>query len=158
MGLSLVLDVQVHFAMSQKIDEKANGSGWVKTLSTCGVDQLFEALKLQVQEDVDTRNNLTGQSIKMFKVIVEGNAFAVFLVAPGVSGHGVQFTLTDTAIRVSDGGGATILEGTPALNDAGECRLKVNGQERELWQFRKDCLESLFFHDPLMTSDPGKES
>jgi hypothetical protein len=144
--------------MSQKVDEKANGFEWVKAFSTCALGQVFEKLKLQVQEDINARNNLTAPSIKMFKLIVEGNAFAVFLVAPGVSGQGVQFTLTDTAIRVSDGGDATILEATPTVNDAGECRLKVNGQERELWQFRKDCLESLFFHNPLMTSDSGKDS
>jgi hypothetical protein len=34
---------------------------------------------------------------------------------------------------------------TLTLNDMGECRLKINGQEREFWQFRRTALEDLFF-------------
>jgi hypothetical protein len=37
------------------------------------------------------------------------------------------------------------LRGKVTLCDDGKCRIKADGQELELWQFRKRALEALFF-------------
>jgi len=57
----------------------------------------------------------------------------------------VNFNLTEHSIVISDQDGNTIFEAVATLNDEGECRLKVTGQEKELWQVRKMALEELFF-------------
>jgi len=49
---------------------------------------------------------------------------------------------------VNDKDGKKILEATLTLNDSGECRVKIGGQEYELWQMRKKALENLFFKTP----------
>jgi hypothetical protein len=38
-----------------------------------------------------------------------------------------------------------VLEGHAVLSDDGACRLRVNGEDLEFWQFRKRALEALFF-------------
>jgi hypothetical protein len=34
---------------------------------------------------------------------------------------------------------------TATFSDEGDCRLKVNGEERDLWQVRRMALEELLF-------------
>ena len=68
----------------------------------------------------------------------------VFTQGFGVERKLVRFDRTEKGISVSDGS-KRLFEATLTLDDTGECRLKVNGQEREFWQFRKMALEALFF-------------
>ena len=60
----------------------------------------------------------------------------------------VEFCRCEKTIQVNDKDGKKILEATLTLNDSGECRVKIGGQEYELWQMRKKALENLFFKTP----------
>ena len=65
--------------------------------------------------------------------MTKGSDFTVFLIAKDVR-RSVTFSLAEHAISVRDGDGSPVFDVTLTFNDAGECRLKVKEQERELWQ------------------------
>lgn len=81
---------------------------------------------------------------KVFTMVSNTTSFKV-LSAVENRQIGVKFSLGDKAITVTDTHGNTIFEATITLNDEGECRLKINGLERETWQVRRTALERLFF-------------
>jgi hypothetical protein len=118
---------------------------WVSARSRCSLMQVFETLKLQVQEDVDIRTKLRPALAEYgFKFLPNADRFTVYLEAnrPHWS---VVFTLTDKQIEVRDQDNNLLIEATVTLNDEGECRLRVKGEEREFWQVRKMALERLFY-------------
>jgi hypothetical protein len=81
-----------------------------------------------------------------FKLISDHDKFSV--VREGNKIHSsVDFSCTDTGIRVSEFGGAVLLDASLTLDDDGECRLKVTKEDKLLTlpQFRKRALEKLFF-------------
>lgn len=130
------------------MQEKFDGDfDWVTERSSCSPSQVFEKLKLQVIEDVRLRSSLPPNGLK-FAVVKNGSSFFVTkqnvgeLVQPG---HSVKFTLTEDAIEVCGGRGAETFEAAPTLSDDGKCRLKINEQEHQFWQFRRRALEALFF-------------
>ena len=49
------------------------------------------------------------------------------------------------SITVRDENDKVMFNAIATINDKGDCRLNVNGQERELWQVRKAALEGLLF-------------
>jgi hypothetical protein len=57
----------------------------------------------------------------------------------------VIFSLAEHAIVVRDEKGDAMFEVNATFSDEGECRLKVNGEERALWQVRRMALEELLF-------------
>jgi hypothetical protein len=59
--------------------------------------------------------------------------------------HCVYFKLENNNISVRDEEHVLLFEATVGLNDVGECKPKINGQEREVWQMRRMSLEKLFF-------------
>ncbi len=64
----------------------------------------------------------------------------------GKDGHrSVRFSLAEHAILVLGENGNKVLEVTLTFNDKGECKLNVNGIERDLWQVRPMALEDLLF-------------
>ena len=63
----------------------------------------------------------------------------------GVPSSSVMLKLRETSISVHDDHNQPIMEATLTLSDDGHCRLKVNNQEKEFWQFRRMALEALFF-------------
>jgi hypothetical protein len=119
---------------------------WVTARSKCSLGVLFEVLKAELQEDVDKRMALFGGAPSNFgfRIASSNNSVSVLLEGIGVR-DSVVFQLTATAIEVKDRSGALKLSATPTLNDNGECRLKINGEEKELWHLRKIALEELFF-------------
>jgi hypothetical protein len=117
---------------------------WVSALAACSAAQVFEQIRLQVEADVKVRNAVrpTGSDYK-FETASDGDSFSVLI--KGRSGQRVTFQKTDRGILVYRADGTQMIEATLTLNDEGDCRFRVNGQEREFWQFRKTALESLFF-------------
>ncbi len=115
---------------------------WVTARAQCFPATVFEQLRLQVEEDVKTRNRLLADPHDAFAVVDNGNKFSVIVLGNPL--RKVTFSLANENISVQRKG-TVICEATLTLNDEGECKVKINGQERELWQLRKAVLEDLFF-------------
>ena len=101
---------------------------------------------LEVNSDIKERNFLrpVGTPYK-FEIAEHGESFAVFIEG-GDTQEVVTFFLIDKEIVVKYRDGV-LFEASLTLNDEGECRFKINGEELESWQLRKRALESLFFED-----------
>ena len=118
---------------------------WVNERFQCSLPNVFKTLRLQVEEDVKTRNGLRpSNSPYEFSVTEDSDAFTVLMQAKDVQ-RSVIFSLAGHAILVRDGDGGKIFEVTLTFNDKGECKLNVNEKERELWQVRRMALEDLMF-------------
>ncbi len=133
--------------------EKEKGKGengaakfdWVTERSACSLPKVFNALRMQVEEDVKTRNGLRpSNSPYEFSVKEDNGQFAVVLKAQEVE-QSVAFSLTEHAIVVRDDKGSPMFEVTATFSDEGKCWLKVNGEERNFWQVRRMALEDLLF-------------
>jgi len=118
---------------------------WVTARSLCSLPNVFKELRLQIEEDVKTRNALRpNNSPYEFSVTENGDEFAVVLEAKDTN-RSIIFSLADRAIRVRDSRGTEMFDVTLTFNDEGECRLNVQEKERELWQVRRMALEELLF-------------
>jgi hypothetical protein len=132
--------------MTDKVGKDTSKFDWVTERSSCALPKVFKALRLQVVEDVKTRNALRpDNSPYEFSVAAEnGDDFTVLLKAKDVH-RSVVFTLAEHAILVRDDKGGPMFDVTATFGDGGECRLKVNAEERDLWQVRRMALEELLF-------------
>jgi hypothetical protein len=127
------------------VSDKAE-KDWVTARSRCSLPNVFKELRVQVEEDVKTRNALRpNNSPYEFSVTEDGAEFTVILAAPDVR-RSVIFSLADHAIGVRDSRGKEMFDVTLTFNDEGECKLNVQEKERELWQVRRMALEQLLFH------------
>jgi hypothetical protein len=117
---------------------------WVTARSNCSLVAIFEGLKTQLQEDVTKRKEQTKDD--GYNIVLHGTRVSVtHTMDYGISRDAVIFVLTQVAIEVHDRQDKLKFKATPTLNEKGECRLKVDGKEIELWHFRKLALEDLFF-------------
>ena len=121
---------------------------WVRVRSGCSLALVFDALREQVQKDVEIRNELMGRHQPRCSVQSWNQDFAV-LYGDGGGTRSVVFFLGKNSIQIKGGSMTLLFEATLTLNDAGECKLMVDGKELELWQVRKRALENLFFGDVL---------
>jgi hypothetical protein len=129
----------------EKVEKDAPKFDWVTKRSLCSLPNVFKALRLQVEEDVNTRNALRpNNSPYEFSVVENGGEFTVSLDAKDVH-RSVVFGLAPHAILVRDDSGKPMFEVTAMFNDEGECRLIVNEKGRELWQVGRMALEGLLF-------------
>ena len=118
---------------------------WVTARELCSAIKVFEQIKLEIKDDVDTRNKLiTPKSAYIFRFLANNDRYTVLKEGDRIY-ETVTFELADQLIHAKDKNDKILLEASLTLNDEGECRLKINDQERELWQFRKMALERLFF-------------
>jgi hypothetical protein len=136
--------------MAVKVDRAEKDTSkfdWVTERSSCALPKVFKALRLQVEEDVKTRNALRpNNSPYEFSVAASDDDFTVLLKAKDVR-RAVVFTLAEHAILVREDKGVPMFDVTATFGDEGECRLKVNGEDRALWQVRRMALEGLLFRD-----------
>jgi len=127
---------------------------WVTERSSCSLPKVFAALRVQIEADVKTRNDLRpGNSPYEFSVKEDAGEFAVLLKAQQLQ-QSVVFKLADHAILVrtdesndesNNDQSNPMFEVTAAFSDQGECNLKVNGEDRDFWQVRRMALEDLMF-------------
>jgi hypothetical protein len=118
---------------------------WVTARSLCSLRKVFETLTLEVQGDIETRNNLRPDGAQYkFNFVRKENAATVFLEA-NTPHWFVKFILLDKKIEVRDQNDKLMFETTVTLNNEGECRLLVKSMEYTLWQVRKLALEQMFF-------------
>ena len=128
-----------------KAGNGASKFDWVTERSSCSLPKVFDALRVQVEADVKTRNGMRpSNSPYEFSVKEDNGEFAVLLKAQQLQ-QSVVFRLADHAILVRDDKSNPMFEVTAAFSDRGECRLKVNGEERDFWQVRRMALEELMF-------------
>jgi len=134
--------------MTVKVDKAEKDTSkfdWVTERSSCALPKVFKGLRLQVEEDVKTRNALRPNNFPYeFSVAANGDDFTVLLKAKDMH-RAVVFTLAEHAILVREDKGIPMFDVTATFGDEGECRLKVNGEERALWQVRRMALEGLLF-------------
>ena len=132
----------------EKGGKSENGAAkfdWVTERSSCTLPKVFNTLRMQVEEDVKTRNGLRpSNSPYEFSVKEDNGQFAVVLKAQEVE-RSVAFSLGEHAIVVRDDKGSPMFEVTATFSDEGKCWLKVNGEERNFWQVRRMALEDLLF-------------
>jgi hypothetical protein len=118
---------------------------WVTERSSCSLPNVFKALRLQVVEDVKTRNALRpNNSPYKFSVAENDSDFTVLLEAKDVR-KSVIFSLAEHAILVRGDKGNPMFDVTLTFNDKGECKLNANEQELDFWQVRRMALEELLF-------------
>jgi hypothetical protein len=129
----------------RKTGNGSSGFDWVTERSSCTLPKAFNTLRLQVEEDVKTRNALRpNPPAYEFLVTHDTGEFAVLLKAKELQ-KTVAFSLADNAILVRDDQGKPMFEVTLAFDDSGKCRLNVNAQERDFWQVRRMALEDLMY-------------
>jgi hypothetical protein len=140
---------KVNDSVNDKVSDKAENNkskvDWVTERSSCSLPKVFTALRLQVEEDVKTRNALRpNNSPYEFSVAEHGDDFTILLKAKDVR-KSVTFSLTEHGIFVRDDKGSPMFEVTLTFNDEGKCKLHVNDEERDFWQVRRMALEELLF-------------
>jgi len=130
-----------------KAGNGASKFDWVTERSSCSLPKVFNALRAQVEEDVKTRNALRpSYSPYEFSVKDDNGEFAILLKAQELQ-QSVVFRLAEHAILVRSDKSNPMFEVTATFSDEGECRLKVNGEDRDFWQVRRLALEELMFRD-----------
>lgn len=115
---------------------------WVAVRGKCSISHVFDSLKDEVQKDVDAQNSLQNHS--KFEVKIASDSFTV-ISGDGGGIRAVVFALAGKTIRIKNGNRQVLFEASITLNDAGECKLKVDNKELESWQLRRRALEELFF-------------
>lgn len=140
--------------MNDKVEKNANGNAekektkfdWVTERFSCSLPAVFKTLRLQVEEDVKTRNSLRpNNSAYEFSVADTDDGFTVTLQAKEAR-KSVKFSLAEHAILVRDNIGDPLLDVTLTFSARGECQLIVNNEVRDFWQVRRMALEDLLFH------------
>jgi hypothetical protein len=123
---------------------------WVAALAFCELAIVFEKLRLQVKDDVQTRNAQLKDKRANYslKFISTDASFGVTTVADSTPSNTISFKLTDATIAVFNTRDEKLFEAMLTLNDAGECRLLVGDKEMELWKFRQKALQGLLFRSP----------
>ena len=123
---------------------------WVKELSKCSVREIFSSLHQGAEVDakeanVSRKERFPGYPIIPFAVTSneQGNHFVVH--EQGNTAKLVRFSLDTDRIVIFANGVEYVVR--PTLNNRGECKLRINGEEEELegWQVRRRVLERLFF-------------
>jgi hypothetical protein len=118
---------------------------WVTKRSQCSFPNVFKDLRLQVEEDVKTRNALRPDNSPYEFSVADGDGDFTVLLKAGDFHKSVIFSLAEHAIIVKDDAGNATFEVTLTFSDEGECKLHVRQKELELWQVRRKALEELLF-------------
>jgi hypothetical protein len=131
--------------LAEEVKNEKEKFNWVTERSACTLPKVFQTLRAQVEEDVKARNALRPKNSPYeFKVTENGQDFTVLFEAKDAH-RSVVFSLAEHAILVRDDNGGQKFEVTLTFNGAGECKLHVKEEERELWQVRRMALEELMF-------------
>ena len=121
---------------------------WVTARCECSPNQVFETLKSQVKSDVEEREANLTQDQKLryrFSFMPGRNDFSVLVEGSNNIHDAIKFGLTETGIIVFNGQGMEMFSADVTISDEGECKLKIDDEEKELWQVRKMALENLLF-------------
>jgi hypothetical protein len=120
-------------------------SEWVTQRFACSLPAVFKNLRLQIEEDVNTRNGLRPENAPYQFFVTDKQDGFVVEVRAGDTRKAVTFRLAPHAILVGDDVGNAMFEITLSFNEAGHCQRIVNNQALEDWQVRRLALEDLLF-------------
>ena len=131
--------------MNEDVEKNVSKFDWVAERSSCTLPKVFKTLRMQVEEDVKTRNaqRLKG-SLYEFHLKEDVDKFTVLLESDVVH-QSVIFMLAEHAILVLSGEGNPMFDVKLVFDDEGNCRLNVNDELRDFWQVRRMALEDLLF-------------
>jgi hypothetical protein len=132
--------------MKYQVERKPDDFDWVTARAKCSSVELFEKLKMLVENDIEIRNTFRKKDSPYFK-IVKANPSRFSVVAEAIGIHlTVAFSLSNNVISVA-GINGPIFDAIATFCNDGECRAKIGDQEYDLWQLRKMALEDLFFRN-----------
>lgn len=121
---------------------------WVQARAECSLVKVFELLKMQIEEDVKERNaQIPNTYFFGFSTVAQRNMISVILEGYGIQSKAVRFIRQEHAIQVEKDD-EPLFSATLTLNNKGECRVKINSKEYELWEMRKMALEEMLFDLP----------
>ena len=127
------------------LQNHASNFDWITARSSCSLPNIFKQLRLQIEQDVKTRNSLRPpNSPYEFSLSDNNGGFRVILKADTLH-TAVAFILAEHAIVIRDNAGTEMFAITLTFTDRGECKLNVNAEERDFWQVRRMALEELMF-------------
>jgi len=108
---------------------------------------MFEELKLGIKQDVETFNSgMEDNPLRTIRIAANAKEIKVFPSDEFSTGPSVLFSLAGNVINVSDGDtNKSRFDIFITLNDDGECKFLVEGDERDSWQVRRKALEGIFF-------------
>jgi len=119
---------------------------WVAARAACSLPKVFQQLKLEIEADVKARNEKRGENpYYEFSLIAKNGNLVILVSGNNLPQKTVTIKLTTKGISVHDTDDDFMFEATLTLNNEGECRLKIDNQERDFWQFRRMALEDIFF-------------
>jgi hypothetical protein len=119
---------------------------WVTERSKCSLREALLRLQRETEKDVEVRNALRPEGVKyQFSLAPNADAFVVSLSGFGMPSSSVCVRLEKGYIAVYDDARNEMFQARITLNDDGECRFLIDGNERAFWQFRRRALDRLFF-------------
>jgi len=120
---------------------------WVRALHKCSIQHVFKELEIGVKADVDARQSLFPANAPIRLSVATGpRRFSVVrAVQDNPLSESVDFILGNGEIVARNDEETFSLTAILTLNSKGECRLLVEGDELEQWQFRRMALERMFF-------------
>ena len=117
---------------------------WVKARAACSVEQMFELLKLEVQNDIAIRLELRPEERYYgFKMVAAAGSFAVRREGNRIGSNTAFICHADRIDVMRDE--KLLFAAKVKLNDDGECVFDINGEEKHSWQLRNMALSRLFF-------------
>lgn len=123
---------------------------WVEERRKCSVHAMFERLRLEVKDDVGTRQEVREKDSEFgyangFFFNSTSKSFSASRQESDGLRRTVIFSVEGDRIVASDENDKEIVGATVTLDDEMECVFVVHGELVKDWQFRKAALESLFF-------------
>jgi hypothetical protein len=123
---------------------------WVLARAKCSAANVFKELELGIRDDVEKAQSLVEkhETIVFSVSQTQNNRFSVLRVDDPITSasESVDFSCINSAILVH-GEGVNMCALLTLTND-GECKLRVEDDELDQWQFRKMALQKLFFRIP----------
>lgn len=120
---------------------------WVTARKACSFTKVHESLLLATKKYVEAmaETGADGKPFNRFVFTTHHDVFSVVRESWEKTGVRVWISRGEAIVAEYFGVKADSVTATLTLNDDGECRLLVNGQELQEWQFLKRVLEPLFF-------------
>jgi hypothetical protein len=118
---------------------------WVTERANCSLQKVFRSLELGVKADVDKRNALRKTGEPKWNTAPSGERFSVFREGGvGCPTQVIEFAIEGDGIDVYRDS-SHLVGGPLTISHNGQCKLKVDKQELDEWQFRQRALQDLFF-------------
>ena len=119
---------------------------WVRARATCNAPEMFKQLRMRVEDDAKTANQLIQRDVKVSASSdLTFSASVPLLDEQTMAEDGVTFRLQNNGvIEVADPAGRPLFSATPHLIN-GDCLLQVDDQYLRVWEVSRRALARLIF-------------